>query len=67
MRVALALVIAGALTALMLINIAGAGPWAGEVLFSVSDTHGIHQGDLPVILFWAIGMGGAAALGLWRD
>jgi hypothetical protein len=67
MRAALGLIVAGALTALMIINIAGVGPWAGAVLFSVSGTHGIHQGDLPVIMFWVIGVAGIVTLSLWRD
>lgn len=67
MRPALALLVMAALTALMGLLIAGHGPWAGEVIWAVSPQHGLNRGDLPVIGFWAVGMVGALALGLWRD
>lgn len=54
--------------------LAGHGPWAGHVLISVSSTHGLDTGDLPVIatsliemcccaVLWA-GNGRAQAVGL---
>ncbi|ANH38234.1 hypothetical protein I601_1803 [Nocardioides dokdonensis FR1436] len=50
---------------LALLLIAGHGPWAGRVLFRVSESHGFNTGDVPVILLWAAAMACCAAL--WRD
>jgi hypothetical protein len=36
--------------------VAGHGPWAGPELVGVSPTHGVHEGDLPVLAAWAFGM-----------
>ena len=37
---------------LALLLVAGHGPWTGRVLFTVSDSHGMHSGDVPVVLLW---------------
>lgn len=50
---------------LALFLVAGHGPWTGRVLFTVSESHGMHAGDVPVILLWLAGMGCSVAL--WRD
>lgn len=62
MRRELAIVVAAALTGLMMLLIAGHGPWAGEVIFKVAPTHGINSGDLPVIGLWLVGMAGVVLL-----
>ena len=49
-------VIAGVLTLLMLLLIAGHGPWAGHELFKVSGNHGVNDGDVPVIAAWLLGL-----------
>ncbi len=51
-----------ALTSLMLLLIAGHGPWAGEPIWQVSDNHGINTGDIPVLVIWALGMLAAGLL-----
>ncbi|WP_182524750.1 hypothetical protein [Nocardioides dongkuii] len=66
MRSLLVLGVMTALTSLMLLLIAGHGPWAGEPLWQVSDSHGINTGDIPVLVIWAAGML-AAGLLLRRD
>lgn len=63
MRRVLALLVAAVLTTLMVLLIAGHGPWAGEVIWEVSSTHGLNSGDLPVLGLWLLGMGAAALLG----
>jgi hypothetical protein len=40
-------------------------PRVGEVLFELTDSHGIHAGDLPVAGLWLVGL--ACGLLLWRD
>ena len=50
---------------LALLLVAGHGPWTGRVLFTVSDSHGMHSGDVPVVLLWLAGM--ACSVALWRD
>ena len=41
--------LAGVLTLLTLLLLAGHGPWAGPVIWAVSPYHGLNVGDLPVI------------------
>lgn len=57
----LAIVVTG-LAATLLV---GRRPGVGRILFSVSDTHGVHVGDIPVLVLWAIGLVCTALL--WRD
>ncbi|WP_244930178.1 hypothetical protein [Nocardioides sp. W7] len=56
MRRDLAFVVAAALTGLMMLLIAGHGPWAGDVIWAFGDGHGLNNGDLPVLGLWVIGM-----------
>lgn len=63
MRRELALVVGLALTGLTALLIAGHGPWAGSTLWTVGGTHGLNQGDLPVLGLWAVGMVGLVLLG----
>ena len=62
-RACLALV-ALALTVLSVIAVAGHSRFAGEVLFALTPTHGVDEGDVPVALTWLVGMIGLAVL--WR-
>ncbi len=41
-------VIAGVLTVLMVLLIAGHGPWAGHEIMEVTENHGLNDGDIPV-------------------
>jgi hypothetical protein len=63
MRRELAVVVAAALTGLMLLLIAGHGPWAGDPIWDFGGSHGLNQGDLPVIGLWLVGMAGVVLLG----
>jgi len=54
-------IVMGVLTGLTATLLAGHGPWAGHVLFSVSATHGLDAGDVPVLAGWLVG-----ALCCWR-
>jgi hypothetical protein len=59
--------IAGAalvITALAVALVAGHGPWAGPLIVTLSSSHGIHAGDLPVMAGWLVGM--ACCNVLWR-
>lgn len=67
MRRDLAVVVAAALTGLTMMLIAGHGPWAGDVLWAVSGSHGLNVGDLPVLGLWAVGMVATVLLGRSRD
>ena len=51
-------------TIMTVLLIAGHGSWAGRVLISVGDTHGLHAGDLPVLVMWASAM--VSCVWLWR-
>lgn len=62
MRRDLALVVAAALTGLMMLLIAGHGPWAGDVIWSLGDGHGLNSGDLPVLGLWVVGMAATVLL-----
>ena len=62
MRRELALVVAAAMTGLMVLLIAGHGPWSGTVIWVISPTHGLNSGDLPVLGLWAVGMVATAML-----
>ncbi len=57
-------VLALVLTLLAFVSVAGHGPFAGEVLYTISPTHGIDEGDVPIAVAWALGMGCLAVL--WR-
>jgi hypothetical protein len=37
-------------------------PGMGPILVSLSDTHGIHTGDLPVVALWLVGLVSGALL-----
>lgn len=67
MRAVLSLLVMGVLTGLMLLLIAGHGPWAGRVLWDISPNHGINSGDIPVFGLWTIGMVGLLLLGRSDD
>ncbi|MEI5671629.1 MULTISPECIES: hypothetical protein [unclassified Nocardioides] len=62
MRRELAIVVAACLTGLMMLLIAGHGPWAGSVIWRVSPGHGLNNGDLPVLGLWIVGMGAVVLL-----
>ena len=51
-------------TALTVIAIVGHDPLAGRVLFRVTETHGVHLGDLVFVGAWAVGVAGCWRL--WR-
>jgi hypothetical protein len=57
-------VLAVVLTLLFAVSVAGHGPLAGQVLYTISPTHGVDEGDVPMAIAWALGMG--CLLGLWR-
>jgi hypothetical protein len=40
-------------------------PGVGRVLVTISEEHGIHAGDVPVIAAWVLGLVCCALL--WRD
>jgi hypothetical protein len=40
-------------------------PRVGRVLFELSDSHGVHVGDIPVAGLWIVGM--VCGVLLWRD
>lgn len=48
----LLLAVAAGHTMLMLLLIAGHGPWAGPVILTVTADHGLNVGDIPVLLVW---------------
>ena len=50
----------GAATALMV----GHRRWDGPVLFTISETHGVNLGDVPVLACWLAGI--ACAVWFWR-
>ena len=45
----LLVVIAGVITVLTILLIAGHGPWAGHEIIRISANHGVNDGDVPVI------------------
>ena len=57
-------VLAVVLTLLFAVSVAGHGPLAGRVLFTISPTHGVDEGDVPMALAWVLGMGCLTIL--WR-
>ena len=54
--------VAGVITALTLMLLAGHGPWAGRTVWQVTPRHGLNTGDVPVLAFWGIGMLGCLML-----
>ena len=62
LRWLLALVIAGIVSAFAFLLITGQYINDGDVLFEVTDRHGIHQGDVFIIAGWAVAL--LAELGL---
>ena len=59
-----ALVLAGVLTAFAVLLLAGHHAYEGPVLLRLSEDHGVHLGDVFVVLGWAAAL--AAELGLLR-
>lgn len=59
----LLLVVAACLTTMATMLVVMPGAAMGSVLVSAG-THGLHQGDIPAIGLWVIGMGACA--GAWR-
>jgi len=51
-------------TALTVVAVLGRDPFAGRILFSVTDTHGVHLGDLLFVGAWVVGLAGC--WWLWR-
>lgn len=45
------------LTALAARAVAGHDLWAGRTLVSLTASHGIDSGDIPVMVIWLVGMG----------
>ena len=64
-RRAVALLLAGVLTILLVFGVAGHSVLSGPVLFGVTSTHGVHRDDLIVVVAWLVGMW--CAWRLWRD
>lgn len=60
----LLLVAAGCLTTMAAMLVVMPGAAMGRVLFSIG-SHGLHQGDVPAIGLWALGIGALAFV--WRD
>ena len=58
----LALVVAGVITVLAVLLIAGHGPWAGPTLVALSARHGLNVGDVPVLGLWLVGLGACVLL-----
>lgn len=58
------MLLAGVLTVLTLLLLAGHGPWAGPVVWGWSASHGLNFGDLPVLAAYGIGLG--CCTWLWR-
>lgn len=52
--IALSAVVLAGLTLLLL---AGHGPWAGPKVISLTYNHGVNEGDIPVLIAWAVGTG----------
>ncbi len=65
MRRGVVLLLAGVLTMLTLLLLAGHGPWAGPVIWTISPDHGLNVGDLPVLGAYVIAVGCCAWL--WHD
>jgi hypothetical protein len=42
-----------ALTCLVVALLAGEHPWAGPEVLEISDTHGLHLWDFPILGVWA--------------
>ena len=51
-------------TLLTLALVMGNDPFEGRVLFGVTETHGVHLGDLLFVGTWAVGV--AVCWRLWR-
>ncbi|GEP33620.1 hypothetical protein NSZ01_13880 [Nocardioides szechwanensis] len=59
---AIAILLALVISLLALLLLAGHGPWSGRTLIDFGGRHGLNTGDLPVLLLWAVGMGGCSYL-----
>ncbi len=58
-----AVLLAGILTVLTAMLIAGHGPWAGPPVLALSASHGLNLGDIPVLVLWAGGLAACVSLG----
>jgi hypothetical protein len=50
------IVLAGVQTFFAFLLVAGHSRFAGHVLISISPTHGLDSGDLPVLFLWLVSM-----------
>ena len=53
-----------ALSGVAIALIAGHHPWEGPEFLEITETHGLHLGDLPIVVAWVVGIGGG--WWLWR-
>ena len=53
------------LTGLMVLLIAGHGPWAGHEIVQISPGHGVNDGDVPVFAAWLLGL--LCCWRVWRN
>ena len=61
----MAVLLAIVLTVLTVVAVVGHhDPLEGPVIFGLSETHGVHVGDLLVVAAWAVGV--ACCWRLWR-
>ena len=51
----IAIALAWITSVLTMLLVAGHGPWAGRPLIGFGG-HGVHSGDIPVVLLWAAAM-----------
>jgi hypothetical protein len=58
------LLLAAVVSVFALLLLAGYGPWSGPVLMRIGARHGVHEGDLPVLVAWACSM--YCCWRLWR-
>ena len=61
----LLVVIAGVITVLTILLVAGHGPWAGHEVIRISASHGVNDGDVPVIAAGLLGL--LCCWRLWRN
>ncbi len=61
----LLVVIAGVITVMTILLVAGHGPWAGHEIIRISANHGVNDGDVPVIAAGLLGL--LCCWRLWRN
>jgi hypothetical protein len=44
------------LTAFTAVLLLAKRPGMGRILFTVSEEHGIHAGDVPIVALWVVGL-----------